>query len=104
VIFGWVVGKERGYEELRSGAEIKVPRWIMFVIRYVSPVYLIGIFLLWARKEMPGRLESLRFVDGKPTVAFLSLAFILLVIAFFAWVVAVSNKRWQQEDLRETSL
>lgn len=101
VIFGWVVGKKRGYEELASGAEIRVPRWIMFVIRYISPVYLIGIFLLWAKDEMPGRVESLKLVDGKPTIALLSLAFILLVIAFFAWVVAASNQRWEKEDLQE---
>jgi SNF family Na+-dependent transporter len=101
VIFGWVVGKTRGYEELSSGAEIRVPRWIMFVIRYISPVYLIGIFALWAREEMPGRIESLKLVDGKPTVSLLSLVFILVVIAFFSWVVVTSNKRWQSQDSKK---
>lgn len=44
VFFGWVMGVDRGFEELSRGARIRVPRVFRFVMRYVSPLYL--LFLL----------------------------------------------------------
>ncbi|WFB35449.1 sodium:calcium symporter [Kiritimatiellota bacterium B12222] len=101
IIFGWVIGKEKGYKELCSGAEIKVPKIIMVLIRYISPLYLLGIFLLWAKGILPGYIKAMAWSNGKPSVAFLSISFILLVITFFAFVVAKSNQRWRKEDLLE---
>ncbi|MDF3129995.1 sodium:calcium symporter [Kiritimatiellaeota bacterium B1221] len=101
LVFGWVIGKKKGYNELCSGAEIKVPKGIMILIRYISPVYLLGIFLLWATDIMPGYIKAMAWVDGKPSVAFLSISFILIVITFFAFVVAKSNQKWRHEELEE---
>lgn len=99
LIFGWVIGPEKGYRELTSGAEIHVPRWIMHVIRYVSPVYLIGIFVLWCNQELKGRLSALVNPEGSgPTIELLSLLFILSVMIFFSVVIAKANRRWETKS------
>lgn len=102
LIFGWVLGPEKGYAELSAGAEIPVPRSIMFMIRYVSPAYLVVIFALWCKEELPGRLADIRVTEEGPTIAFLSLAFILGVMALFCIVIAKANKRWDSETKEET--
>lgn len=48
ILFGWVLGTKKGWEELQDGALIRVPRFFMFVLKYITPVGLIAIFLSWA--------------------------------------------------------
>ncbi len=94
LIFGWVIGPKKGFAELSAGAEIPVPRSMMTMIRYVSPAYLLVIFGLWCRAELPGRLKELKVTPEGPTVALLSLGFILGVMALFTVVIYKANQRW----------
>ncbi len=48
VLFAWVFGVKKGWEELDDGALIRVPRFFMFILKFVTPVALIAIFLGWA--------------------------------------------------------
>lgn len=48
VLFVAVFGVKKGWEELHVGALIKVPTFFMVVVKYVTPVALIAIFLGWA--------------------------------------------------------
>jgi NSS family neurotransmitter:Na+ symporter len=48
ILFAWVFGTRRGWEELHDGALMRVPRFFMFILKYITPVGLIAIFLAWA--------------------------------------------------------
>lgn len=99
IVFGWVVGKEKGYRELQTGAEIHIPRGIMFVIRYVSPAYLLVVFIVWSVKQLPDRLQAIIQVpEGEPPVVRMAIGLILLVLVFFAFVVSRANRRWDNEQ------
>lgn len=101
LIFGWVIGEKKGYEELSAGAEISVPRGVMIMIRFVSPAYLLVIFALWCKESLPGRLADIRITEKGPTVALLSLGFILGVMALFTLVIAKANRRWKNEKVED---
>lgn len=102
LIFGWVIGPQQGYEELTAGAEISVPRGIMTMIRYVSPLYLIVVFALWCKTSLPARWEAIMNPPpGEPPVVLMSLGFIFAVLIFFAFVVAGANQRWREEATKE---
>ena len=45
VIYGWVFGIEKGYEELHRGANIRVPWFVQIMLKYVTPAYLLAIFI-----------------------------------------------------------
>jgi hypothetical protein len=45
VLFAWVFGMKRGWDELRRGAEIKVPIVFHFIIKFVTPTFLILILI-----------------------------------------------------------
>lgn len=104
IIFGWVIGPKRGYEELSAGAEIRVPRWIMGMIRYVSPLYLLAVFALWCKISLPARWQAIvNPPPGEPPVVLMSIAFILIVLTFFGFVIAGANQRWQEAEKESTS-
>ncbi|MEX0718455.1 MAG: sodium-dependent transporter [Planctomycetaceae bacterium] len=52
LIFGWAFGKRRMWAELRRGAEIRIPRLVVPVIRYVVPVYLSILLAGWMMQEL----------------------------------------------------
>ena len=48
VLFSWVFGLKRGWGELEKGALIKVPAFFKFIVKYITPVALLAIFVAWA--------------------------------------------------------
>lgn len=91
LIFGWVFTPKRGIEELDRGAELRVPRLFGFVIKYVSPVYLLAIFVLWAWQNVGGYVESFR---EDSTVRW-SILFLLAVLALFLFWIHKAVRRWR---------
>ncbi len=63
VVFSWVFGVKRGWEELHKGADIRVPGIFKFVLRYVTPVYLLVLLGAWTYQEAIGKF----FMRGEAT-------------------------------------
>jgi len=47
IIFSWVFGIDRAWEEMHSGADIMLPKFYKFIIKYITPLFLIFILLFW---------------------------------------------------------
>ncbi len=45
ILFSWIFGMKKGWAEIISGADIKVPSIYRFIIKFVTPIMLIIIFL-----------------------------------------------------------
>lgn len=45
VLFAWVFGMEKGWNEITSGADMKVPGLYKFVIKWVTPLFLVFVFI-----------------------------------------------------------
>lgn len=56
ILFGWIVGADRGLREANRGADFPIPRFMAFIIRYVTPAFLIVVLSLWCWYNGPGRL------------------------------------------------
>ncbi len=95
ILFGWVLGVDKGFEELRRGAEIKIPEFFKFVIKYVSPVYLLTIFAAWCYQEFWQNPQRLRTILEEPA-AQAAMLFLALVAVFFGLLVTQSVRRWQR--------
>ncbi len=59
IIFGWIIGAERGLEEANRGAAFRIPRFVAYVIRYVTPTFLAVILGLWCFYNGPDRLRAM---------------------------------------------
>lgn len=44
IAFVWVFGIDKAWEEINRGADIKVPLFFKFVMKYVTPVFLLVVF------------------------------------------------------------
>ncbi|MBU3666818.1 MAG: sodium:calcium symporter [Chthoniobacterales bacterium] len=94
LLFGWVFGTRRGLEEMDRGAEMRVPRVFALAVKYVSPVYLLAIFALWAWQKVGGYVQSFR---DDATVRW-SILFLLGVFALFLWWIRTAVKRWEAQE------
>lgn len=45
ILFAWVFGMDRGWNEITSGADMKVPRYYRFIIKYITPMFLLSVFI-----------------------------------------------------------
>ena len=45
ILFAWVFGIERGWEEINLGADIRIPKFYGFVIRYITPLLLLFVLI-----------------------------------------------------------
>ncbi|MDH5654408.1 MAG: sodium-dependent transporter [Spirochaetia bacterium] len=94
IIAAWIFGAKNILNEARKGALIKIPRFVEFLIKYVTPTYLIVIFSIWVYQNMPGYIKGFS-EDG---VARLTLVFIFVLIVFFLFLIGTAVKRWDQEE------
>ncbi len=45
ILFAWVFGIDKGWKELLSGSDLKVPTIYKFIIKYITPLMLLLVFL-----------------------------------------------------------
>jgi NSS family neurotransmitter:Na+ symporter len=56
VIFSWIFGVDRGWQELTKGADLRVPGVVKLVLKYVTPLYLIAILVVWTYQDAVAKL------------------------------------------------
>lgn len=100
ILFGWVIGPKRGIALASEGAAIKLPPGFGFVIRYVSPLFLGIIFVLWFTKNLPANIEMVR-KGGVPLYTLLLMAAVLI---FFCILTAIGGRKWQAEERGRAAL
>ncbi|MFN0159412.1 MAG: sodium-dependent transporter [Bacteroidota bacterium] len=45
ILFAWVFGIDKGWREITSGADMHVPNVYKFIIKYITPVFLLFVFI-----------------------------------------------------------
>lgn len=115
IIFGWVLGVEKGWQEAHQGAALRIPNFFKGIIKYVSPIYLLSIFVLFILINVvgwkPGTSEIsptsyvVDLVGSESTppdpVARMSFLFILIVIGFICLLIRAAGKRWANNQHSE---
>ncbi len=48
ILFGWIWGIDNGWKALNTGSDIKIPKVFKFIIKYITPFYMLGIIGFWA--------------------------------------------------------
>jgi SNF family Na+-dependent transporter len=99
LVFGWVLGIRRGKEELDRGAELHIPGWVMYLIKYVSPLYLLVVFAAWVFQQ-PQRLRQAFWPERWGMVQW-TLVFMAGVGVFVMLLVNQSVQRWRRREQEE---
>jgi neurotransmitter:Na+ symporter, NSS family len=90
VIFSWVFGIDRGWEEIHEGAQIRVPTAFRFIMKYVSPLYLLIVLVAFCVTNLPASAAQI----AQQPMAQLALALIAVVWVFLMVCVRFGEKRW----------
>jgi SNF family Na+-dependent transporter len=95
ICFGWIFGMDRGWKELHSGANMKVPIAFKFIMKWVAPAYLLIVFFFFCKNNLGGWIAAVR---ASPTqlgaLTLVAAVLILLVIC-----LRIGEVRWRRQGL-----
>jgi neurotransmitter:Na+ symporter, NSS family len=92
-LYGWVLGIDRGEREAHQGAHMRIPRFVQYILKYVTPLYLLVVFMgnIWT--QGPGYWSTLT----TNRVAMLSFGFMIVMLIFLLILTHIAGRRWQAE-------
>jgi len=100
ILFAWVFGMDKAWGELHSGSGIHIPRVYRFIIKYVTPIFLLLILGYWFVQEgWPTLLlektptEKVPFVIGVRVL----MVDLFAALAFLVWLA------WRKRENREAT-
>lgn len=102
-LFSWYFGAERGTRLARIGSQIRLPNFYVPLVKYITPVFLIAVFILWLAKDVFGILGSgeispyILDIVGSEThprnaVAVMAVVIIGALGIFYAAILSISNR------------
>jgi len=97
ILFAWVFGMEKAWEELHVASDITIPRFYRFIIKYVTPLFLLCILGFWFVQEgVPFMLlkgvspENLPYVVGTR----------VMLLFLFAGIAVLVRRSWKRRGNR----
>jgi len=101
ILFAWMFGMKKGWDEITRGADIRVPLVFRFIITWVTPLLLIIILGRWAILDLPSKLmmEGVAEAD-KPYILG---ARIVMVVGFLIICLLV-RQAWKRRARAESEV
>jgi SNF family Na+-dependent transporter len=104
ILFAWVFGMDNAWEEINKGSDMEIPKIFYYIIKYVTPLYLIFIFIAWTYQDAIDILFLNKDPNGNPVVTenkpyilgarammlFFALSFLIMI--WYAWKKKKSTK------------
>lgn len=97
ILGAWIFGADKLLAQAQKGSLIRLPKIINFLLKYVSPIYLLVVFVAWANQKVPGYAKTLK----TDTVAQMTIYFILAIIVFFLVLIHIAVGRWKKMEAKK---
>jgi len=95
ILFSWVFGVDKGLAEAHQGAQIRIPRFYRFIMKYVTPTYLLVIFVAFCKSNLPAWVQSVADEPLRQGAMALIIGTLLLIVV----CTRIGAKRWQAAGL-----
>ncbi|MGE0444896.1 MAG: sodium:calcium symporter [Vicinamibacterales bacterium] len=95
ILFSWVFGIERGWQELHQGAHMRVPPVFKFIMKYVTPAYLLIVFIAFSVQNLPAWISNAMAQPLEQGALALIGATLLLIL----YCIRIGEKRWRAAGL-----
>jgi SNF family Na+-dependent transporter len=94
IIFAWIFGMSRGWEEINRGATTRIPKVFFYIIKYITPVFLFAILSIWLYQSA-GDVLLMKNVDpaNKPYVWGAR----IMMAAVFVGLAYLVRKSWEKK-------
>ncbi len=84
VIFMWIFGGQRAWEEINRGGIIKVPKIYYYVMRYVTPLFLLVLLGAWGKEYIPKVMAETHWTVWVTRFYLIGLFLFLTLLVFIA--------------------
>jgi len=101
VIFAWAFGAHRGLGLLRHGALMPVPDWIGFVMKYVTPLFLVFILGWWVVQDAPALIAMEGVKPEQVPWRWAGRAMIVLTMVLIGIGIAKAPRQIDRDEIRE---
>jgi len=97
IVFIWIFGIDNFYNELKQNCTIKLPKAFVYVIAFVSPLFLLFIIYFWVIKDFG------KIIMVTESTKIIARVFIVLFLIFLS-IIAVKSRKIILRDLRYTRI
>jgi SNF family Na+-dependent transporter len=91
ICFSWVWGVDRGIKYAHNGSHIKIPRFYRFIMKYVTPTYLLVVFAAFCWQNLPAWIRAVAAEPLKQG----AMALIIGTIVLLIMCTRVGERRWR---------
>lgn len=91
ILFSWIFGINKGWGEIGRGAQMRIPSLFRWIMKYVTPLYLLILFVAWVWQKAPAVItmkgvapENYPYLWGARGLLILVLV-LFLVLTKIAW-------------------
>lgn len=100
ILFAWVFGMEKAWDEIHRGADMRIPKIYKFIIKYITPLFLFLILGMWFWQEWRPIIFMQRVsLADRPFILFARLG-LLLMFSILAILVKIAWGRKRMEAKR----
>lgn len=101
ICFAWVFGVDKGLALAHDGASIRIPRIFRFIMKYVSPTFLLVIFVGFCYFKAPSYINAVLGEGDQPAnkMAIYAWGVILGTAALLLVVTIIGQRRWRAAGL-----
>ncbi len=97
VLFSWVFGIDKAWNEIHHGADLTIPRIYKFVIKYVTPLFLFLILTMWFWQEW---LPVIFMKNIPPENRVYILATRFMLAAIFIGLAVLVRLAWRRKNTK----
>lgn len=94
ILFAWIFGMDKAWEEIHRGADLKIPRVYKWIIKYITPLFLLTILGFWFVQDGIPFIQMKNVAPAdKPVV----LAVRLMLLGLFAGLALAVRQAWRKK-------
>ncbi len=101
ILFSWVFGMDKAWEEIHHGADMRVPKIYKFIIKYVTPLFLLAILGAWFYQDW---LKVILMADVAAENKIYVLATRLGLLAMFITLGVLVKLAWKRKYAQEEAM
>jgi NSS family neurotransmitter:Na+ symporter len=101
ILFGWIFGIERAWEETHHGADMRIPGIYKYIIKYVTPVFLLAVLVSWFFQDW---LPIMRMENVSPENSPYILATRVGLLLLFLVLAILVKIAWRKRKIRGKSV
>jgi hypothetical protein len=96
ILFAWAFGIDKAWDEIHKGADMRVPRLYKFIIKYITPLFLLCILIMWFSQEwLPIIFMKNVSVQDRPYILTIRIGLLLIFLTLAILVKLAWRKKRQ---------